>query len=265
MLTFVLLAALMCIVTLVLLTRPLWPSFASGSVHHVGDEVARLGQQNKQLRELHAAGALTDEAFASAKALVETKLLATVLDANPSATLARRSTSALGGAMVVFVAAVVGAGYYGLGSPASLALGPDSSLSGASRDEAARGGDAEVEGAAHPITTEQITSMVEKLAERLKQQPDDGDGWFMLARSYAAIGKHPEAVDAFTQAARLLPEDASLLNDMITKHYAYTGSTVARFVLDDFENQLKNFVKVFPKDYKKVLSEKKKQKVEAGK
>jgi glutamate synthase (NADPH/NADH) large chain len=54
-------------------------------------------------------------------------------------------------------------------------------------------------------------------------------------------------------------EDASLLNDMITKHYAYTGSTVARFVLDDFENQLKNFVKVFPKDYKKVINEKKKQ------
>ncbi|GAC1454195.1 MAG: hypothetical protein NVSMB7_16540 [Chitinophagaceae bacterium] len=60
-------------------------------------------------------------------------------------------------------------------------------------------------------------------------------------------------------------EDASLLNDMLTKHYAYTGSTVARFVLDDFDNQLKNFVKVFPKDYKKVLNEKKKQKVEAGK
>jgi glutamate synthase (NADPH/NADH) large chain len=41
---------------------------------------------------------------------------------------------------------------------------------------------------------------------------------------------------------------------MISKHYAYTGSTVARFVLDDFENQLKNFVKVFPRDYKKALS-----------
>ena len=45
---------------------------------------------------------------------------------------------------------------------------------------------------------------------------------------------------------------------MIQRHYAYTGSTVAKFVLDDFENQLKNFVKVFPKDYKKVLQEKSK-------
>ncbi len=52
-------------------------------------------------------------------------------------------------------------------------------------------------------------------------------------------------------------EDSRLLKDMITKHYAYTGSTVAKFVLDDFDNQLKNFIKVFPKDYKKVLAEKK--------
>ena len=43
---------------------------------------------------------------------------------------------------------------------------------------------------------------------------------------------------------------------MIHSHYEYTDSTVAKFVLDDFENQLKNFVKVFPKDYKKVLQEK---------
>jgi glutamate synthase (NADPH/NADH) large chain len=29
---------------------------------------------------------------------------------------------------------------------------------------------------------------------------------------------------------------------------------VAKFVLDDLENQLRHFVKVFPKDYKKALS-----------
>ena len=60
-------------------------------------------------------------------------------------------------------------------------------------------------------------------------------------------------------------EDIQLLNDMITRHYAYTGSTVARFVLDDFENQLKNFIKVFPKDYKKALQDKMKVKQSAKK
>ncbi|HEU4607328.1 MAG TPA: glutamate synthase subunit alpha, partial [Chitinophagaceae bacterium] len=50
--------------------------------------------------------------------------------------------------------------------------------------------------------------------------------------------------------------DIAELKEMIGNHYKFTGSTVARFVLDDFENQLKNFVKVFPRDFKKVLNDK---------
>ena len=53
----------------------------------------------------------------------------------------------------------------------------------------------------------------------------------------------------------LTNEDGEELKAFINKHFDYTGSTVAKFVLDDFDNQLKNFVKVFPKDYKKVLAE----------
>jgi len=47
--------------------------------------------------------------------------------------------------------------------------------------------------------------------------------------------------------------DEKFLRQMIKKHFQLTGSTVAKFILNDFENQLKNFVKVFPQDYKKVL------------
>jgi glutamate synthase (NADPH/NADH) large chain len=49
--------------------------------------------------------------------------------------------------------------------------------------------------------------------------------------------------------------DSRELQDLIMQHYAHTGSTVAKFILEDFENQLKNFVKVFPRDYKKALQE----------
>ena len=48
-------------------------------------------------------------------------------------------------------------------------------------------------------------------------------------------------------------EDAQVLQQMISKHFNFTESTVAKFILDDFENQLKNFIKVFPRDYKKAL------------
>jgi glutamate synthase (NADPH) large chain len=55
----------------------------------------------------------------------------------------------------------------------------------------------------------------------------------------------------------VLNGDVDELKTMIENHFRNTGSTVAKFILDDFENQLKNFVKVFPKDYKKVLLSKK--------
>ena len=48
-------------------------------------------------------------------------------------------------------------------------------------------------------------------------------------------------------------EDAAWLQAKLTRHLEYTGSSVARYILSDLENELKRFVKVFPKDYKKAL------------
>ncbi len=55
-------------------------------------------------------------------------------------------------------------------------------------------------------------------------------------------------------------EDKNNLYTMIQRHFEFTGSTVARFILDDFDNQLQHFVKVFPRDYKRVLEETAKKK-----
>jgi glutamate synthase (NADPH) large chain len=56
-------------------------------------------------------------------------------------------------------------------------------------------------------------------------------------------------------------DDKNEIFSMIQKHFEYTGSTVAKFMLDDFTNQLRNFIKVFPADYKKALQS---QKLKAG-
>jgi glutamate synthase (NADPH/NADH) large chain len=47
--------------------------------------------------------------------------------------------------------------------------------------------------------------------------------------------------------------DSVELRTMIEKHHQYTQSTVASFILSDFDNQLKHFVKVYPRDYKRVM------------
>jgi glutamate synthase (NADPH/NADH) large chain len=52
-------------------------------------------------------------------------------------------------------------------------------------------------------------------------------------------------------------EDEALLKKLIQAHFDKTGSTVAKFIVADFENQLKQFVKVFPSDYKNALAKQK--------
>jgi cytochrome c-type biogenesis protein CcmH len=50
-----------------------------------------------------------------------------------------------------------------------------------------------------------IESMVTKLAERLKNEPDDLDGWLRLAKAYSVLGKREDARAAWAKAAALAP------------------------------------------------------------
>jgi len=54
---------------------------------------------------------------------------------------------------------------------------------------------------------------VEKLAARLRERPNDGPGWALLARSYAATGDFDRAVEAFARARGLLGDKPALLVD----------------------------------------------------
>ncbi|HVB48867.1 MAG TPA: c-type cytochrome biogenesis protein CcmI [Burkholderiales bacterium] len=65
----------------------------------------------------------------------------------------------------------------------------------------------------HGVTQADIEGMVAKLAVRLREHPEDAQGWEMLGRSYAALGRLDAAVDAYAHASRLRPQDADLLAD----------------------------------------------------
>ena len=84
---------------------------------------------------------------------------------------------------------------------------------GAAPDDAAgpRGPTAEQMQAARDLSPEEqaemIRGMVDGLAARLAEQPDDSEGWRMLARSYGVLGETAKAAEAAKQAAKLLPDD----------------------------------------------------------
>lgn len=62
-------------------------------------------------------------------------------------------------------------------------------------------------------TQQEIEGRVAKLAERLKENPDDAQGWLMLARSYSNFKRYQEASDAYAKAAALVGNDAQVWVD----------------------------------------------------
>ena len=68
-------------------------------------------------------------------------------------------------------------------------------------------------GTGHEMSERQIAAMVDSLAQRLKQHPDDANGWVLLAHSYQALERFTEAADAYARADALIPNNASLLAD----------------------------------------------------
>lgn len=65
--------------------------------------------------------------------------------------------------------------------------------------------------AAGGMTPEKINQMVEGLAQKLKANPGDQEGWLRLARAYKVQGKLQEAEDAYGKAGKLVESNADLL------------------------------------------------------
>ncbi|MCP5091442.1 MAG: hypothetical protein GY949_11015 [Gammaproteobacteria bacterium] len=61
-----------------------------------------------------------------------------------------------------------------------------------------------------PKSVGSVSSMIDGLAARLQDNPDDSKSWLLLARSYKHLNRLPEAVDAYEKAVALGEYDEEL-------------------------------------------------------
>lgn len=195
---FWLVAFVLVAVTLAALLWPLLRRRASGSDAAPEELAAATSVYRDQKRQLDAdlaAGAITAQERAAALDELAERLGAEMAET--------RADSGAGGtrapwiaalALVALVPAAALLAYFVLGNPAAMT---------ADAAATARAG----------ITEAQMRAMVDSLAQKMKADPADPKGWMLLARSYAALGRYPEAVDAYAQAAERMPPDAQLFAD----------------------------------------------------
>jgi len=185
-------AATLVVASLAALARPL----LRGGHPHAGDatQASNVRILREQLAELDAelaAGALAADQHAAARAEIERRVLEETRDAEVALAARPGRGAALTLAVVLPLAAVL----------LYLALGNRTAL------------DPVLARAPSQATPQDVEVLVERLAQRMREQPGDPDGWALLGRSYAAMGRFEPARDAYAQAVALSPDDASLLAD----------------------------------------------------
>jgi cytochrome c-type biogenesis protein CcmH len=192
MLLFWTLAGLLAAVAAALLLYPLLARRGTGGVSSDALNTALYAEQLAELDADLRSGAIMQRDFDAARRELKARLVEDVGVAPPRESTRQSRGTAIAVGLAVPACAI---GIYLLvGSPQLLGPPPQA-------DRAAE------------LTPHEIEAMVERLAERLKTDSQNVEGWMLLARSYAAFGRFKESADAYATAVKLRPGDAQLLAD----------------------------------------------------
>lgn len=198
MIGFLVVAGLLIIGALLFLVPPLLGKrIRQGNISHGETNLTIYRDQIRELDADLANGTLDQPQYEAAKREIERRVLDDVeQDAEQVARAGSpKWTLAIMVAVLVPVIAV----------PTYLALGKPEALDPA-RAAAPQAG-------AHDVSPEQIARMVDQVKARLRGNPDDVEGWYMLAKSTQAIGRYDESVNAYREIIKRVPPDAQLLAD----------------------------------------------------
>jgi cytochrome c-type biogenesis protein CcmH len=178
----------------------------SENAESVSDEErkqANIAVYRDQLSELEADlrnGIVAEEQYAQDRDEIERRLLEDTATTQSKKTVApfnAQTTAYLLGFGLPLIAIIF---YLKVGEPNLIA------------NPAPVGAPPSAESAAPPERSQdQIEANVAKLAQRLQSNPNDPQGWTMLARSYSSMEKYSDAASAYAKATELNPKDADLL------------------------------------------------------
>ena len=197
MTTFIVLAAILTVLAVAWVVRPLFKQ--SAVVAGVSANRLNASLYKDQLEALErdlASGAINAADYETTRDEVQARLLEDTAQADAMAPAQQGFFTSRRTAAVLMLLLPLGAagGYWWLGAPAAINPPPP---------QLAAGGPG--------ANNSQLVQMVERMAERLKAEPNDPKGWSMLARSYKVIGRLSEAQQAFEKAGDLVYTDANLL------------------------------------------------------
>jgi cytochrome c-type biogenesis protein CcmH len=186
-----------------LLLRPLLKRQGSLKMEEGEKPLSVYRQQFAELEQDLKNALLTDEQYQESKRELERRLLdeTGAAEAAPPARVWLVNSRAVGVALAVIIPIISGLLYWEGGNQQAIILTSVSSPTVQSRPDYTH------------QTSEGLDALSERLKKKLEQNPNDGVGWALLARSYVEIGRHADALPMYEKAMKLTPDDPPMLVD----------------------------------------------------
>jgi cytochrome c-type biogenesis protein CcmH len=206
-------------VSLAFILPPLLRKQRNTQVGYRESNITVQRNRREELDRMLLDGDIDQDAYDEARRELELELhdeLAS--DPTPSESLSEtRPVAAIIVAVLLPVAAI--SLYFLLGSPEAL-------FDGAARGAGGRSSGAVAGGSAQSQMPHSVEEMVERLAQRLEEDPEDPEGWLMLGRSYAAMKRFPEARAALQEAIQRRPGEPTALVALAEVEAALNGNNL---------------------------------------
>lgn len=218
MMIFFVVAALLLAAALLFIVPPLWRQHGRKGVQRDRSNLEIYKDQLAELEADLANATISEEQFEQGRIELERRLLDEVAVPAAAPAAVRDDKGAGRGAalsIALFIPLLAALIYLVQGNPQ--AISPQKAAT-----VAADGAN----GPGHAVTMDQIQNMVTELAQRMESNPNDAEGWMMLGRSYAALGRYAESSAAFERAVALVPENADLLVDYADALAMSSGETL---------------------------------------
>lgn len=165
--------------------------------------IAVYQDQMKEVEADRANGLLSEAQFQTARRELETRLADDALSFEDTQEPTRVSSRKLGYSLAGVLPAAAFGLYFLLGNPTALITAAHANVAQPATSHAAATGS----GGEHDIM-----KLIQQVEEKTKANPNDGEAWAILAKTYAAVGHWPEALHAYEKAIKLQPEKPSVMS-----------------------------------------------------
>jgi len=165
------------------------------AVSQVARRDINIAVYRDQLHELTADrdnGLLAEDQFLTARKELEARLAEDALTPNGDQAASPQGARTWGFSLAAVIPASVFGLYVLLGTPMALT--------------------ASSEAQAMPKGEHDIMQLIQKVEEKARANPNDAQAWTILAKTYAAVGHWPEALQTYEKAIKLRPDDAAVMS-----------------------------------------------------